>query len=326
MKAQTLIRSGAAASLLAAALLAAQAPLAGAVARPAATLHASSTLGHEPPVPASYGWPVRPFDRQHPVRGFLDDPRIGAHERSFHFGIDVAAPDGTAVYAVAGGTLYVEHGSVAVQTVPGHVFGYWHINPVPSLKTYDVVRTHELLGHIARRWGHVHFAERIGKTYVNPLRPGGLGPYIDPVAPTVSDIALVTRKDGSFDIVASAYDTTWPPVPGAWTNEPVTPSLLQWRVVAAGKRARWQTGVDFRSGMLPRSRYASVYAPQTRQNHEGEAGVFRFYVGRGWKPAEGSFRVEVAASDTRGNRTVAELDVTVGDGVLSSLSARPRSR
>src|SRR5258707_15863415 len=24
----------------------------------------------------AYGWPVKPFDLQHPVRGFLNDPRI----------------------------------------------------------------------------------------------------------------------------------------------------------------------------------------------------------------------------------------------------------
>lgn len=318
MKTDTLIRTSVAAALLAAASLAVQARVTGAAAAPASTtLHVSSTLGHERPVPATYGWPVKPFERQHPVRGFLNDPRIGARSRAFHFGIDIAAPDGTAVYAVAGGTLYVGHGSVAVRTAPEHVFGYWHIRPVPSLKTYDVVRTHELLGYIAPGWGHVHFAERIGPTYVNPLRPGGLGPYTDPIAPSVTEISLVPQADGSTEILARASDTTWPPVPGPWTNEPVTPALLQWRVVAAGEpRGRWQTGVNFGSGMLPQSRFASVYAPQTRQNHEGKPGVFRFYVARGWKPADGSYRVEVAASDTRGNRTVAALDVTVGDGVL----------
>ena len=44
----------------------------------------------------SYGWPVKPFDVQHPVRGFFCDPRIGAKgSKAFHFGIDVSAPDGT---------------------------------------------------------------------------------------------------------------------------------------------------------------------------------------------------------------------------------------
>ena len=53
----------------------------------------------------SYGWPLKPFDQQHPVRGFFCDPRIGDKGgKAFHFGVDVSAPDGTAVYAVEGGT------------------------------------------------------------------------------------------------------------------------------------------------------------------------------------------------------------------------------
>ena len=54
------------------------------------------------PRPA-YGWPVKPFHRQHPVRGFFGDPRIGMTPKgmlsSFHFGIDVSCPNGTPVYA-----------------------------------------------------------------------------------------------------------------------------------------------------------------------------------------------------------------------------------
>ena len=35
---------------------------------------------------------------------------------------------------------------------------------------------HQLLGYVAKGWEHVHFAERRGGVYVNPLRDGGLGP------------------------------------------------------------------------------------------------------------------------------------------------------
>jgi murein DD-endopeptidase MepM/ murein hydrolase activator NlpD len=52
---------------------------------------------------AAYGWPVKPFDKQHAVRSFFDDPRAeGTGLSSFHFGIDISGRDGAAVYAVAG--------------------------------------------------------------------------------------------------------------------------------------------------------------------------------------------------------------------------------
>ena len=44
------------------------------------------------PGSGAHGWPVEPFDRQHPVRGLFGDPRIGdGGGKSFHFGVDVSA-------------------------------------------------------------------------------------------------------------------------------------------------------------------------------------------------------------------------------------------
>src|SRR5438034_8776441 len=89
------VRLGAIALLASAALAAAGA----ASARPSNTSGATSE---------SYGWPVRPFDRQHPVRGSFGDPRTvftappttagvlrGAGQFSFHEGVDISAPNGT---------------------------------------------------------------------------------------------------------------------------------------------------------------------------------------------------------------------------------------
>ena len=62
-----------------------------------------------------YSWPIKPFDRQHPVRGVFADPRTsfvgpptraglnGPGEFSFHQGVDISAPAGTAVYPVRSG-------------------------------------------------------------------------------------------------------------------------------------------------------------------------------------------------------------------------------
>lgn len=243
----------------------------------------------------TYGWPVKPFDRQHPVRAFLNDPRIGSKGgTAFHFGIDVAAPDGTPVYAVEAGKVYFSSAmSIAVESADrSHEFGYWHI--VPVVKSHQLVAAHQLLGRVGAGWGHVHFAERRGGIYVNPLRPGGLGPYVDRTAPAVDAVGVAGGR-----LVVAAHDTPDPRVPGPWADEPVTPALLRWRV--AGTTA-WRTAVDFRAAMLDRSRFGSVYTPRTRQNHEGEPGLFCFYLAQGAVRPAGDLQVE--AADASGNRAV----------------------
>ena len=39
----------------------------------------------------SYDWPLKPFGSAHPVRAYLNDPRVSmdSSQRSFHFGIDI---------------------------------------------------------------------------------------------------------------------------------------------------------------------------------------------------------------------------------------------
>ena len=137
-----------------------------------------------------YGWPVKPFDRMHPVRGYFNDPRISGASRAFHFGVDVSAPDGTPVYAIESGTVHLEGGrAVAVvgDAVP-RTFGYWHV--VPAVKHRQAVRQHQLLGRIDTGWAHVHVAESVGRAYRDPLRPGALTPWRDATSPRIVAIEL----------------------------------------------------------------------------------------------------------------------------------------
>ncbi len=292
-----LVASAALIAAGAAAPLAGRASAAGSAAAPRVVVTTLSTKTRS----SSYGWPVKPFDRQHPVRAFLNDPRIGAKGgKAFHFGIDISAPDATAVYAVEAGTVYLDSPCAVAVVSPdrSHSFGYWHI--VPVVKSHQYVARHQLLGHVGAGWEHVHFAERRGGEYVNPLRDGGLGPYVDRKAPTVDSIGLV----GSA-LVVVAHDTPYPRVPGAWANEPVTPALLRWRVDGGS----WRTAADFRATMLPRSSFLKIFTAATRQNHKGERGCFSFYLERSWKGL-GRHRIDVEASDTAGNRSV--FSVLVG--------------
>jgi hypothetical protein len=112
--------------------------------------------------------------------------------------------------------------------------------------------------------------------------------------PKVAQISL----SGS-NLIASAFDTPDPVVPGDWTGLPVTPALIRWRVAGG----TWHTAIDSRATMRPRPDFAKVFTPAVRQNHKGEPGCFAYFLERGWK-AEGSVRIEVAVSDTAGNGTI----------------------
>jgi Peptidase family M23 len=277
---------------------------------------ATGVRAHRP----SYGWPVKPFNRQHPVRGYLNDPRNGLGAKSFHFGIDISAPDGTPVYAVESGEVFITRGRDAV-AVKGaqRTFGYWHVQP--SVRDHQYVRTHQLLGHITKRQGHVHLAERHNGIYLNPLRPGGIGPYADHTPPKVASVEFLRRGvaldaqalSGKVDIVVEAFDMPPTLVPQPWSRLPVTPARIRWSIERGSRRiVSRHTAADFsRTKMFP-SVYDSIYAPGTFQNQLGKRGHYRFYLAHHFDTARLPLRpseIRIAAFDTRGNRVVATLEV-----------------
>jgi hypothetical protein len=271
----------------------------------------------------SYDWPVEPFDRQHAVRANFCDPRVGAHGgKSFHFGIDVSAPDGTPVYAIRAGTIDLEGDrNVAVVAADGSgELGYWHL--VPVVRQGERVGRHGLLGHVAKGWGHVHLAERRDGEYWNPLRPGALAPYVDYGAPVVGKITTsvpAARLHGAVDLVAEAHDVPPIPAPAPWHGFPVTPALVRWRLVRFGQEVvPWRVVADFRRTLVPASRYDDVYAPGTRQNHPNEPGLYRFRLARGFdttRHPDGNYRLDVEAADIRGNASRGHLTLTIANEV-----------
>src|SRR5262245_8024115 len=171
----------------------------------------------------TYGWPVKPFDRQHPVRGFFGDPRIGMTPKGmhsgFHFGIDISCPNGTPVYATLDGVVRLESfrpETVAIVGRDGHTeFEYWHIKPaVGNGQRVSAYRT--LIGWAEAPWEHVHFSERRDGVYVNPLRQGALGPFTDTTRPWVKQLradadggVVPTRAlRATVELVVEAYDET----------------------------------------------------------------------------------------------------------------------
>ena len=289
-----------------------------------AVLAAVAALAASSPALADYGWPIAPFDRPHPIRAFFDDPRIAHGERSFHFGVDIVAPDGTPVYAVAPGVVFLHMDGLAVASPNGdHVFGYWHV--LPMVGAGQRVSAHQLLGYVKSPWGHVHFAERVRGTYVNPLRPGALTPFLDTTSPTIQGVAFSradqpapsTAVSGSVDVAVDAYDPPPLPLPAPWSHAIFTPALLRWRILTADGSSQitdWQTAADFRDALIPAADFDSIYAPETRQNRAGEQGYYRFYLLRDWQSGslpDGVYQLEVLASDTSGNAVTATVPFSI---------------
>jgi hypothetical protein len=268
---------------------------------------------------------LKPFDRQHPVRAYFNDPRHGKEgNRSFHFGIDISAPDGTPVYAVAGGTVHLSSARAVAVDHGARVTAYWHI--VPVVRHRQRVRKQQLLGHIEAPWAHVHFAEMVDRRYVNPLRPGALEPYVDTTTPTIAGLRVArdgrpmesSVVRGRVDLVVDAFDTVPLRVAAPWNDLPVTPVLLRWRVLRGARPVvRWRTGVDFRLGLLPKERFWSVYAPPTHKNGPNSPGRYCFYLAHGWDTralTPGTYRLEIAAIDTDGNETFASTRLSIAKG------------
>ena len=272
-----------------------------------------------------YGWPLRPFDRPHPVRGYFNDPRISGSSRAFHFGIDISAPNGTPVHAVRGGVVHL-HGPRSLSVADGDVaFGYWHI--VPAVGHRQHVVRHQLVGHVEAPWLHVHFAERRGGVYRDPLRPGALTPWTDTTKPRVTRIVLSRNGrpltpaavSGPVDVIAEAHQLPPLEVPPPWRGLPVTPARIRWRVRRAERTVRpWRQPIDFSRTLMPWEEYRRIYAPGTRQNRAGTPGLYRFYLAHTWSTrllADGPYRLEVEASDVRGNVGRRALLFTIANDV-----------
>jgi hypothetical protein len=246
---------------------------------------------------------------------------------AFHFGVDIAARDGTAVYAVEPGVVVRRYrSSVTVGRDSWSRFGYWHNQPVVRIGTY--VRLHQLLGHILPGWAHVHFAESMRGAYRNPLRKGALAPFYDHTVPTIESVQLLT-PDGSpvdtghvaglIDIEASVYDT--PPIapPPPWDMARLAPASVWWNLTdTVGTFIQSEYVVNFESALPPNSLYDWIYAPGTYQNKPRRAGHYLFWLAHELDTTglpNGSYRLDIFASDTRGNTGEFTFELTIANGV-----------
>jgi murein DD-endopeptidase MepM/ murein hydrolase activator NlpD len=301
------------------------------------TLARLSPCDRPPHSALAYGWPLKPFDRQHPIRGNFGDPRtltlavFGADSSqsegafSFHNGIDIAAPVGTSVYPVVSGRV-VELGQdeIVVRTADARTFQYWHLDARVRVGE-EVLARSTILGTIAPEYDHVHLSEIDGFRIENPLEPGHLEPYRDHTAPEVEGLSFSTtagkaldpmRIRGRVTIQAQASDLPPLPVAGAWFGFPVAPAVVSWQLATGKGRivVPPTTVADFRDTEPPNSLFWHVYAPGTYQNfpvfdrryywHQPGRYVFALTPDGldTTRLGNGTYRVTVVAADECGNR------------------------
>ena len=288
----------------------------------------------------SYGWPVKPFDRQHPIRGYFSDPRsvfdgpptvqglmTSSGAFSYHQGIDIAAPDNTPVYPVRSGVVRtVTPDWIQVDSDAGAAFQYWHI--AASVRVGEHVTEHEtVLGRILKASHHVHLTQLQDNHAVNPLAAGGIGPYRDTTVPRVNRIMFRAGTSGAellpeylhgrVEIVVDAADRPAMRVPGMWTGLPVSPAKVTFRIVTMpGRRVvvPTTTALDA-TRTLPGANMWLTYARGTHMNmvqmgthrYWYQPGVYLIKLGAGCfdtqRLRDGVYGLTVTVADTAGNQS-----------------------
>ena len=294
---------------------------------------------------SAYPWPFKPFNKQHPIRGFFGDPRTvyetgilagaftGPAFISFHQGVDISAPNGTPIYAVANGKIhYLGAATLNLATDHDVTFQYFHIIPIVG-EGQQVVARKTVLGYVQPPFGHVHLTEIDGTHAVNPLQPGHLGPYRDRTKPHVKDIVVRNQSGdvqtpvglcGRVEIDVDAFDTQPVPVPGTYHNLPVSPALVQWSMTRIGGKVvvPLKTVWDVRQVVPPNRQFFADYAKGTYENsprfgaqqYAGMPGRYLFLLAPNFDTtdiANGNYVIAVRVGDVRGNVTTATERINV---------------
>lgn len=296
----------------------------------------------------AYGYPVKPFDREHLIRANLGDPRMQFYGPPtmgtlmhapgsflFHQGVDISAPGGTAVYPVIDGTVtFISRAEWMIRvTSGGRAFEYWHIRPLVREGEHVTAR-HTLLGRVTRTENHVHLTEYEGGRVVNPLVPGRLTPYHDSTPPVVRAINFRRNDSGSdvlpnfvrgrVEIVADAEDAPTAASFHKWYG-PVTPALITWRIrcFRTGRTVvREHVARDVRNGVPRDSLFWRAYARGTYQNQTvfgnhysyQQRGRYLFKLAQQFDTRtlrDGVYDLIVRASDVRGNTGMQTLRFTI---------------
>ena len=318
-------------------------------------------------VPAGrFQWPLDPPDRPHPVRATFGEPRglLGPGipreatdraelirsggplntpgRRVIHSGIDIAAPDGTPVFAVksgiaaTGGEGYETHVIVAD-------FGYWHLAEAVPDGT-EVTAFVTVIGRIYPGQGHVHLARFAGchgacterDRVLNPLVNGGISPYVDTAPPRIGGIRAYNRRgqplrrealSGPVALVLNVVD------PQSFGSHDTGIYRLSYRILPAGKSGAVVGPVRvLRLDAIPGGRVRNSLYTSGSTRHSTKTNFSYILTARsptndGLLHTErlrpGDYTLEVTAGDVRGNHSVRSFGVRIIDPRLEA-SRAPR--
>ncbi len=165
-----------------------------------------------------YDWPVKIFTHQHGINATLGEYR----PNHFHNGVDINADDSIPVYSVVTDTVLRYDASEPKNSgilTKDSVYWYIHLDSMAKNKSYIHAYT-DSIGIIYANQGHLHFREGLNGAHpiINPLRSGGLDPYVDSTNPHIDSIKYYLQCSGDtllhkdslnrkVDIVSIAGDT-----------------------------------------------------------------------------------------------------------------------
>ncbi|MES1246054.1 MAG: peptidoglycan DD-metalloendopeptidase family protein [Actinomycetota bacterium] len=294
---------------------------------------------------SAYPWPFRPFDKQHPIRGFFGDPRTvyengilsGAFDGpafiSFHQGVDISAPNGTPIYAVATGTVHYL-GAATLNLVTDHdvTFQYFHLIPIVG-ESQHVKVSKTILGYVQPPYGHVHLTEIDGIHAVNPLQRGHLTPYRDHTTPKVKEVVVRNQSGevqtpiglcGRVELDVDAFDPQPMAVPGTYHGLPVSPAFVEWSMQRIGGKmvVPLTTIWDARTTLPGNAQFFKYYGKGTYENsprfgsqqYSGMPGRYLFLLSGNFDTtsvANGNYQITVRVADIRGNHSTSTQRISI---------------